>query len=402
VISLKGLIMSRVRVGSFLSGAAILLMTITLSGPAAIAEGDGVPSVRAQTEWNQVWLTDWPAGTEITVVVDTDWSYDVGDSSSYLATMTVTADSAGQATAHFDDEEFQFEPGHYVTALGGVTTKELLVPDLTVYVNDLTGEVFGTSSIPNPDATMSLFAFPASGEVFRHLSVANASWSSNLSTPPVHAYDFGQMSLPLPGGLQGSFMQTDPDDDATEISWYLVWRGIFRDDDDSVFEHHIDWLATTGITRGCNPPINDRFCPHSTVTRGQMAAFLVRALDLENRLDDPFTDDDGSIFETDIERLAAAGITRGCNPPDNDLFCPHMTVTRGQMAAFLVRALGYTDAGFGDLFVDDDGSPFEADIDKLATAGITLGCNPPLNNQFCPTQAVTRSQMAAFLNRALE
>lgn len=393
--------MSRGYVRLFLPSAAILLMTMALSGPAAMAEGDGVPSVRAQTEWNQVWLTDWPAGTELTVVVDTDWSYDLNDSSSYLYTMTVTADAAGEATAHFDEEEFRFETGTYVTAVGGATTKQLLVPDLAVFINDLTGEVYGTTSIPDPNGTMTILVFPASGEVFRYLEGVEASWSTNVATSP-DGNDVGRIPLPLPDGLQGSVLQTDADDDTTEISWYLVWRGNFRDDDGSVFEHHIDWLATTGITRGCNPPVNDRFCPNDTVTRGQMAAFLVRALDLENRLVDPFTDDNGSIFEADIERLAAAGITRGCNPPGNDLFCPNMMVTRGQMAAFLVRALGYTDAGDRDLFVDDDRSPFEADIDKLATAGITLGCNPPLNDQFCPTQAVTRAQMAAFLNRALE
>lgn len=44
---------------------------------------------------------------------------------------------------------------------------------------------------------------------------------------------------------------------------------------------------------------------------------------------------------------------------------------------------------------------FEADIDKLATAGVTRGCNPPVNDQFCPGKAVTRGQMAAFLHRAL-
>ena len=393
--------MSRVRVGSFLSVAAILLITVVPSGSAAIAGGPGQPSVRAHPLWNLVSLTEWPVGTEITVVVDTDWSYDLGDSSSYLYTMTVTADSDGQANVPIDDEEFQLEPGHYVTATGGTTTKQLLVADLTVYVNDLTGEVFGTTSVPDPDGSMSLFAFPASGEVIRHLLAADASWSVNLATPQALPYSVGQMSLPLPDGLQGSLLQTEADGDETEISWYLVWRGIFRDDDDSTFEHHIDWLAMTGITRGCNPPVNDHFCPDETVTRGQMAAFLVRALNLETRLVDPFTDDDGSIFEADIERLAAAGITRGCNPPNNDLYCPNMTVTRGQMAAFLVRAIGYTDVGLGDLFIDDDGSPFEADIDKLATAGVTLGCNPPLNNQFCPTQSVTRAQMAAFLNRAL-
>ena len=78
------------------------------------------------------------------------------------------------------------------------------------------------------------------------------------------------------------------------------------------------------------------------MTRGQMAAFLVRALGLTDGLDDPFWDDDGSVFEIDIEKLAAAGITRGCNPPTNDEYCPDSPVQRDQMASFLVRALGLT------------------------------------------------------------
>jgi hypothetical protein len=71
------------------------------------------------------------------------------------------------------------------------------------------------------------------------------------------------------------------------------------------------------------------------------------------------------------------------------------------MAAFLVRALGYVDDSGGDLFIDDDGSVFERDIDRLATAGVTKGCNPPVNDKFCPKDFVTRGQMAAFLHRAL-
>jgi hypothetical protein len=71
------------------------------------------------------------------------------------------------------------------------------------------------------------------------------------------------------------------------------------------------------------------------------------------------------------------------------------------MAAFLVRALGLTDDGGGNLFIDDDDSVFEADIDKLGASGITKGCNPPKNDQFCPNARVTRAQMAAFLHRAL-
>ena len=178
-------------------------------------------------------------------------------------------------------------------------------------------------------------------------------------------------------------------------------RGAFVDDDSSVFRSDIDWMAGEGITKGCNPPLNDKYCPDAAVTRSQMAAFLVRALDLTDRLDDPFIDDDDSVFEADIEKLAAVGITKGCNPPANDRFCPDAKVTREQMAAFLVRALGYTDDGGGDLFIDDDDSIFEADIDRLGTAGVTRGCNPPTNDRYCPKGNVTRGQMAAFLHRAL-
>jgi hypothetical protein len=168
------------------------------------------------------------------------------------------------------------------------------------------------------------------------------------------------------------------------------------------FFSDIEWLAAAGITLGCNPPTNDLFCPDGSVTRGQMAAFLHRALGDTLVAGSPveFNDDDDSVFEMDIEWLGAVGVTRGCNPPTNDMFCPNQAVTRGQMAAFLVRALSLP-AGAGIDFVDDDGSIFEDDIERLAAAGITRGCNPPTNDRFCPSDPVSRSQMAAFLHRAL-
>ncbi len=72
-----------------------------------------------------------------------------------------------------------------------------------------------------------------------------------------------------------------------------------------------------------------------------------------------FYDDDGNVHEGGIEAIAAEGITLGCNPPDNTIFCPGDSVTRGQMAAFLARALGLPDAAT-DFFADDDGTTFEA------------------------------------------
>ena len=174
---------------------------------------------------------------------------------------------------------------------------------------------------------------------------------------------------------------------------------MFLDTVGSIFADDIAWLAAEGITKGCNPPLNNLFCPNDNVTRGQMAAFLNRALNLPAGSGNPFIDDNSSIFEDDIEALAAAGITKGCNPPVNNQFCPDDKVTRSQMAAFLVRALNLP-PGSGNPFVDDNGSIFEDDIEALAASGITKGCNPPANDRFCPGNLVTRGQMAAFLHRA--
>lgn len=174
----------------------------------------------------------------------------------------------------------------------------------------------------------------------------------------------------------------------------------FVDDDQSIFEDAIEALAAAGIAKGCDPPTNTRFCPDDRVTRGQMAAFLQRGLGLRTASGDPFRDDDGSTFEPAIEALAAAGVTRGCNPPRNDRYCPDGFVTRGEMAAFLQRALDLPTPR-ADRFRDDDTSAFEPAIEALAAADVTKGCNPPRNDRFCPDAHVTRGQMAAFLQRAL-
>src|SRR5690606_39950973 len=102
-----------------------------------------------------------------------------------------------------------------------------------------------------------------------------------------------------------------------------------------------------------------------------MAAFLVRALDYTDPgAGDLFDDDNGHVFEGDIDRLATAGVTRGCNPPTNDRFCPDDFVTRGQMAAFLVRALGDSGHGGGVQGVEETGHMCGGDTARRATAGL--------------------------------
>jgi hypothetical protein len=164
-----------------------------------------------------------------------------------------------------------------------------------------------------------------------------------------------------------------------------------------LFENAIEWLAQENITLGCNPPTNDLYCPDGKVTRGEMAVFLSRAFNLPATGTDYFTDDTGLFYEGAANRLAEAGLTVGCGPSQ---YCGGREIDRGEFAAMLARALSLP-ATTVDHFTDDDGSIFENAINKIAQAGLTEGCNPPASDRFCPTQKVSRGQMAAFIKRAV-
>ncbi len=195
-------------------------------------------------------------------------------------------------------------------------------------------------------------------------------------------------------------------DAATRISAPLApdgtippdYLGAFGDDEGSVHEANIDIIASEGITKGCNPPDNDRFCPEREITRGEMAAFLRRMLMLPGVGTDFFADDGNSIFEGDINALADAGIAFGCSETD---FCPGEPLLREEMAELLVRAFGYENPDGLDVFVDDDASSYQASINALGVNGITKGCNPPDNDNFCPYRTLSRAEMATFFARAL-
>lgn len=173
------------------------------------------------------------------------------------------------------------------------------------------------------------------------------------------------------------------------------YNGTFADDDRSTFEDEIEWLVANEITFGCDVT-GLYFCPESPVIRSHMSSFLARALDLDPVDGDMFGDVSGT-HEPNINAMAVAAITLGCNA-EQTLFCPDASVTRAQMASFLARALGLAPLD-DDRFADVSGT-HAANINAVAEAGITLGCNAD-GTLFCPNDVVTRGQMAAFLFRAL-
>ena len=163
----------------------------------------------------------------------------------------------------------------------------------------------------------------------------------------------------------------------------------------------VEGLAAEGVLAGteCAP---DRFCPGDPVQRWVMAVWLVRVIDggdPEGLEVSRFTDvDDGEWWASHVDRLAELGVTAGCATSPLR-FCPSEAVTRAQMASFLVRAFGL-DEGESSGFVDVEDSVHTSNIDALAAAGVTSGCSTePL--RYCPGRDTTRAQMATFLSRAL-
>ncbi len=147
----------------------------------------------------------------------------------------------------------------------------------------------------------------------------------------------------------------------------------FADTNGHTFEADIAWLSGTGITQGCDEAGN--FCPDDSMTRAQMASLLARALGLPIPAGNRFGDVSG-VHTGNINAIAEAGITIGCST-DGTRFCPNDPVNRAQMATFIDRAfvlLGATT----DYFSDDQGSVHETAINRVAETGITLGCRPGL------------------------
>lgn len=182
------------------------------------------------------------------------------------------------------------------------------------------------------------------------------------------------------------------------VTALAVWDGTFSDDDGNVHEKNIEIIAQRGITLGCNPPLNNKFCPEAQITRGQMAAFIARALQLPEGGEIPYTDVVGNKFEPAIRSIQAAGIGFGCTETE---FCPDVPLLRHEMAELLVRAFGYDNPTSTDYFVDDEGNEFEDSINALAAHRVTMGCNPPANTNYCPDMPLKRSQMATFFVRAM-
>jgi hypothetical protein len=165
---------------------------------------------------------------------------------------------------------------------------------------------------------------------------------------------------------------------------------------------------SSGMTTGCgsSPLI---YCPEITVTRAEMAVFMLRARHGSGYAppaashyfaDMPVTGREW--MEPWIDQYYREGMTTGCGGGN---YCPDSNVTRAEMAVFVLRALyggSYGPPASSSVFADVPVAGkewMEPWIIQFYNEGITTGCG---GDNYCPENNVTRAEMAVFIGRAYD
>ncbi|HEX4441082.1 MAG TPA: S-layer homology domain-containing protein, partial [Thermoanaerobaculia bacterium] len=268
----------------------------------------------------------------------------------------------------------------------GVGAPALTVTGLTPHSGPAAGGVSTSASTPDAsaDATVIVGLMPAS-------SVSIAGGSASFVVPA------------LSPGVLYDVVVTDP----ATAAYGRIDRGWLADFTDvpqaHVFHAFVESLVRASVTAGCG---GGDFCPGVSVTRAQMAVFLLKAEHGAAFVPPPAT---GTVFadvpadsfaSAWIEALAAEGITGGCGGGN---YCPSSAVRRDQMAVFLLKAehgSSYVPPACSGVF-DDVPCPsaFAAWIERLAAEQVTGGCG---GGDYCPQSSVTRGQMAVFLVKTFD
>ena len=177
-----------------------------------------------------------------------------------------------------------------------------------------------------------------------------------------------------------------------------VFGPIFEDvPDDAYFKAPVDWAVSKGITTGTSATT---FSPNDGCTRGQVVAFLWRAAGSpepkENK--NPFGDVKSNAYYYKAVLWAVENeVTSGT---DATHFSPNSVCTRGQIVTFLWRANGKpAPSKTANPFKDVKASDYYYDAVLWAVEkDITLGTDAA---HFSPSSTCTRGQVVAFLYRAM-
>ena len=223
-----------------------------------------------------------------------------------------------------------------------------------------------------------------------------------VTKPGAHAFEY--RSKDVAGNLEDwQHLEFVVDDAAPAPSIVCDARqggATFPDAPGSGHQYFIDCLAELGVVEGYT---DGTYGPADDVSRGQLATFVVRALEevgVEMAADVSFPDvNAGSTHTEAISKLATASVVQG---REDGTFAPEAPVTRAQTATYVAGAIelvidAQLPAGNGT-FPDVSGT-HAVNIEKLVAASVLDGFP---DGTFGPADPVTRGQMAKFIGSALE
>lgn len=183
-----------------------------------------------------------------------------------------------------------------------------------------------------------------------------------------------------------------------------AFEGTFSDDDGSVHESSIERMAEWGIDSGCD---DGRFCPSDALNRAQMAVWLYRAA---ARLYGPPAPPAEEVQLADVaddawyRPYAQWAAANGVMSVADGNFNPDGAVTRAAAAEMLVAVFDHVYAAevLRDLFVDAAGLP-EAVVSAMEGL-YHAGVTKGcalMPLRYCPNEKVTRAETASLLARAV-
>lgn len=182
---------------------------------------------------------------------------------------------------------------------------------------------------------------------------------------------------------------------AMTVSLFTVGAGaaepIYRDTDGHWAAETIEGFSRLGLIEG----YNGQFFPNKNITRGEMAVILDRLMDYQTAAKNSFSDL-GEAFYTDaVLKANAVSVMLG----SNGTVRPTDPITRQEAAVLLCRALGLEGGGSVAQFSDRGQiASWAADaVGAMAAKKLLQGAN----GMFRPTDAITRAETVAILDRAL-
>ena len=359
------------------------------------------PQIQVYPELDEIRGRGFTSGAEVGITVD-----------EYATT------SQSDAFGDFDvvvDHDLQ--PGQLVTVADGTLTSEHTILPLAIEHIDVETNV--VSGVGEPLYWTLVGRLPSRDDHPSHLrstdAAADGTWtidfsgeqtdnplSEPLDIQPGMLMSAGQFDDG--GHLTGVFRTatadgTDPDDPGPVVGVCPAPSATpaFPDvSPDNVHVNAIDCAAYHEIALGY---ADGTYGPADGVRRDQIASFIVRTLEAAGHtLPAPahtFSDIAGSTHERAIGQLAAADIVLGRTPTE---YAPARTVTRDQVASYLVRALDWaldtTHTAPASPFTDIAGNTHEQAIHTAYDLELTTGRTA---TTYAPRMDVRRDQMATFL-----